>query len=154
MPAYDCEIQARLRDVNLGGHVDNVEALRVVDEARILFLRYARLGDRDGGALRDVPHHVAELMGSQRVDYHSEMRFVAYQPFLIRLWVSHLGRSSFAVSAELRVEADHPPALSSESTLVLWDRETAAPWPMSADVRRSLEQHAGRPVALRERPAT
>ena len=34
MPIYECEIQARLRDVNLGGHVDNVEAMRIVDEAR------------------------------------------------------------------------------------------------------------------------
>ena len=152
MPAFDCEIQARLRDVNLGGHVDNVEALRVVDEARILFLRHARLDGRDGGALRDVPDHVSELVGSQRVDYHSEMRFVAFQPFLLRLWVSHVGRSSFAVSAELRVEAGHPPALSSESTLVLWDRETAAPWPVSDDVRRVLTSYDGPPVALRERP--
>jgi acyl-CoA thioester hydrolase len=152
MAHFDCEIQARLRDVNLGGHVDNVEAIRVVDEARVLFLRYATLGEHAGGALRDVPDHVSELVGSQRVDYHSEMRFVAYQPFLIRLWVSHVGRSSFTVSAELRVEAGHPPALSSETSLVLWDRRTAAPWPASDDVRRALQEHVGPPVALRARP--
>ena len=152
MRTFDCEIQARLRDVNLGGHVDNVEALRVVDEARILFLRFATLDGVPGGALRDVPAGVAELMGSQRVDYHSEMRFVAYQPFLIRLWVGHVGRSSFSVSAELRVEADHPPALSLESSLVLWDSATAAAWTMTDDVRRSLEEYAGPPVALRDRP--
>ena len=32
---FECEIQARLRDINLGGHVDNVEAIRVLDEAQI-----------------------------------------------------------------------------------------------------------------------
>ena len=31
---FECEIQARLRDINLGGHVDNVEAIRILDEAR------------------------------------------------------------------------------------------------------------------------
>ena len=150
---YECEIQARLRDVNLGGHVDNVEAMRIVDEARILFLRFASLDGRPGGALRDVPAGVAELMGSQRVDYHAEMRFVAYQPFLVRLWVGHLGRSSFSVSAELRVEADHAPALSLESSLVLWDSATGGAWTMTEEVRRSLEEYAGPPVALRDRPA-
>jgi hypothetical protein len=56
------------------------------------------------------------------------------------------------VSAELRVEAGHPPALSSEKGHVLWDRETAAPWPVSDDVRRVLSSFDGPPVALRERP--
>lgn len=151
MPVFDCEIQARLREVNLGGHVDNVEALRVVDEARIMFLRYATFGEHDGGLLRGVPAGVFELVASQRVDYHSEMRFVAWQPFLIRLWVSHVGRSSFAVSAELRVGAEHPPALSSETSLVLFDRDTGRPWTMSPDVGRTLSAYAGEPVALRER---
>ena len=152
MAFYECEIQARLRDVNLGGHVDNVEAMRIVDEARILFLRFATLDGRPGGALRDVPSGVAELMGSQRVDYHSEMRFVAYQPFVVRLWIGHLGRSSFSVSAELRVEADHPPALSLESSLVLWDSAAGAAWTMTDEVRGSLEEHLAPPVALRDRP--
>ena len=153
MARFECEIQARLRDVNLGGHVDNVEAIRVVDEARILFLRHARLGERAGGALRDAPAHVSELVGSQRVDYHAEMRFVAFQPFLVRLWISHVGRSSFSVSSEVRVEAGHPPAVSAETSLVLWDREANAPWPVGAGVRRVLEEYAGEPVTLRARPA-
>lgn len=79
---FECEIQARLRDVNLGGHVDNVEAMRIIDEARVLFLRFAELGALDGvqgagiegagiegaGLLEPVPAGVVELMGSQRVD--------------------------------------------------------------------------------------
>jgi acyl-CoA thioester hydrolase len=152
MLRFECEIQARLRDVNLGGHVDNVEAIRVVDEARILFLRHATLGGEPGGALRHLPSHVTELVGSQRVDHHAEMRFVAFQPFLVSLWVTHLGRSSFTVGAELRVEAGHAPALSSETSLVLWDRDTAAAWPADDAVRRDLEEYAGPPVALRARP--
>ncbi|WP_300577656.1 hypothetical protein, partial [uncultured Nocardioides sp.] len=61
---FECEIQARLRDVNLGGHVDNVEAIRILDEARILFLRFADLGTGAGrpGLLGGVPDGVAELV--------------------------------------------------------------------------------------------
>ena len=151
---FECEIQARLRDVNLGGHVDNVEAIRVIDEARLLFFRFAPLPGGDGrpGLLRDVPSGVVELVGSQRVDYRSEMRFVAYQPFLVRMWLSHVGRSSFAISYEMRVAPDHPPALLAETSLVLWDNAAQSGWQISEDVRETLTSYSGEPVALRERP--
>ncbi len=150
---FECEIQARLRDINLGGHVDNVEALRVLDEARLLFLRHAPVAGADGGLYRDVPAGVIDLVGSQRIDYHSEMRFQAYQPFVVRIWVSHIGRSSFTVSYELRVGADHPPAIVAESSIVLWDTATAASWPIDDGVRATFTRFLGDPVALRERPS-
>lgn len=143
---FDCEIQARLRDINLGGHVDNVEAVRIIDEARIMFLRYAH-----GGVLSAVPAGVSELMGAQRVDYHAEMRFTPFRPFLVRLWVSHVGRSSFSVCTEMRVAPDHAPALVADSTLVLWEQAAAASWPVTDEVRDDLERYLGPPVALRER---
>lgn len=150
---FECEIQSRLRDINIGGHVDNVEAIRVLDEARLLFLRFAALagGDDRPGLFRDVPSGVVELMASQRVDYHAEMRFVPFQPFLLRLWIGHVGRSSFALCSELRVEPDHPPALVAESTLVFWEAAAQSSWAMSDAVRETLASYSGTPVALRER---
>lgn len=150
---FECEIQARLRDVNLGGHVDNVEAIRILDEARILFLRFADLavGGPAGarGLLAGVPEGVAELVGSQRVDYRAEMRFVPFQPFLLRLWVSRVGRSSFAVDSELRVTADGAPAIVASTTAVLFDVTTQTSWPMTEEVTAALEAYAGTPVSLR-----
>ena len=35
---FTTEIQARYRDINLAGHVDNVEAVRVLDEADLVDL--------------------------------------------------------------------------------------------------------------------
>ena len=102
---FDCEIQARLRDVNLGGHVDNVE-----------------------------------------------MRFVAFQPFLVRMWVGHVGRSSMSVSYELRVAPDQPPAIVAESSVVFWDPAAGSSWAISDEVRATLASYTGAPVALRERP--
>jgi acyl-CoA thioester hydrolase len=150
---FECEIQSRLRDINIGGHVDNVEAIRVLDEARLLFLRFGALaGDDDRpGLFRDVPSGVVELMASQRVDYHAEMRFVPFQPFLLRMWVSHVGRTSFALSTELRVAPDHAPAVVAESTLVFWDAASQSSWPMTDAVRETLTSYSGAPVALRQR---
>lgn len=151
---FECEIQARLRDVNLGGHVDNVEALRVLDEARLLFFRFAPLpgGEDRPGLFRDLPSGVVELVGSQRIDYDAEMRFVAYQPFLVRIWVGHVGRSSFSVSYELRVEPDRAPAIVAETSVVFWDAAAARSWPISDAVRETLLSFAAPPVQLRERP--
>jgi len=150
---FECEIQARYRDVNLGGHVDNVEAIRLIDEARIQFLRFAPLAGAEEGAapgvLADVPNGVVELVGSQRVDYHAEMRFAPFQPFLVRIWVSRVGGSSFSVATEVRVEPGHEPALVAETALVLWDHGSQSSWPISEAVRRSLERYAGEPVRLR-----
>lgn len=152
---FECEIQARLRDVNLGGHVDNVEALRVLDEARLLFFRFAPLaGAAVPGLFRDLPAGITELVGSQRVDYNAEMRFVAYQPFLVRMWVGHIGRSSIAVSYELRVAPDHEPAILAESAVVFWDPAAGSSWPISDPVRETLTAYSRPPVTLRERPGS
>lgn len=151
---FECEIQARLRDINLGGHVDNVEAIRVLDEARLMFFRHGRLeeGDEPRGLLRDLPPGVTELVGSQHVEYHTEMRFAAYQPFLVRIWVSHVSRSSFAVSLELRVAPDHPPAVVAETSTVFWDTAAGSSWPISDTLRAALAAYTGPAVALRPRP--
>jgi acyl-CoA thioester hydrolase len=149
---FECEIQARMRDINLGGHVDNVEAIRVLDEARLIFLKFGT-GGADG-LLRDVSGGVSDLVGSQRVDYRAEMRFAPFQPFLVRMWVGHVGRSSFTVEYELRMAADHAPALTAETSVVLWDRAAEASWLISEPVRASLDGYRGEPVPLRDRPGS
>jgi len=149
---FECEIQARFRDINVGGHVDNVEAVRVIDEARIQFFMFAPvLGDERQGLLSRKPAGIVDLMGAQRVDYHSEMRFVPYSPFLVRIWVCQVGRTSFTVATEMRTAADHAPALVAESTFVFWDRATGTSWPMNDEVRADLELFRGPGVELRGR---
>ena len=149
---FTTEIQARYRDINLAGHVDNVEAVRVLDEARLEFFRFAHLpGLPDGatGLLHRVDAGVSELVASQAITYHAEMRFVPYQPFLATLWVSRVGRSSFTVAAEIRVEEGGRPAVAWECVNVLWDHGAGAAWPLSGAVRADLERYLGDPVAMR-----
>lgn len=132
---FTTEIQARYRDINLAGHVDNVEAVRVLDEARYEFLRFARLPglpEDATGLLHGVDAGVSELVASQTIEYYAEMRFVPYQPFVAALWVSRIGRSSFTVSAELRVESGGGPA-------------SGAPG-------RQFAGRRGRPTLTRDRP--
>ena len=149
---FTTEIQARYRDINLAGHVDNVDAVRVLDEARYEFLRFAHLPGLPEGAtglLHAVGHGVSELVASQAIEYHGEMRFVPYQPFLASLWVTRVGRSSFTVAAELRVEAGGAPAAVWECVNVLWDHAAQAAWPISDAVRADLERYLGEPASFR-----
>lgn len=151
---FDAEVHPRYRDVNLANHVDSVEAIRIIDEARIQFLRFAPLPQPPGpkpGLLGGLPEGVSELVGGQRIDYHVEMRFIAFQPFALRLWVSHIGRSSFDVSTELRVAPDHEPALVAVTTVVFFDARTQATWQMDDDARATLNRFLAEPVALRQR---
>jgi acyl-CoA thioester hydrolase len=152
---FGCEIQPRFRDLNLGNHVDSVEAIRLLDEARIQFFLFAPLdppapeGARRRGLLSDVPAEVTELVAAQRVDYRGEMAFVPFRPFLVRLWVTHVGRTSFRVASELRVEPDGAPTVVAESTVALRVRATGAGWAMSDDVRARLEGYRGEAPAFR-----
>ena len=149
---FTTEIQARYRDINLAGHVDNVEAVRVLDEARYEFLRFAHLpGLPDGatGLLHATPDGVSELVASQAIEYHAEMRFVPYQPFLATLWLSRIGGSAFTVAAEIRVEAGGAPAAVWECVNVLWDHHSQSAWAIGDAVRVELERYLGEPVSFR-----
>jgi acyl-CoA thioester hydrolase len=149
---FTTAIQARFRDLNLAGHVDNVEAVRILDEARQEFFRFASLpGIPEGatGLLHGTDDGVTDLVASQTVTYHAEMRFAPYQHFRARLWISRIGRSSLTVSGEIRVEDGGSPAVVWECVTVLWDHHAQAPWPISDAVRADLERYLGDPVVLR-----
>lgn len=149
---FETQIQARMRDVNLGGHIDNVEAIRIIDEARLLFFRADDPATGHERLFRAVPPGIGDLVGSQRIDYHSEMRFAPFQPFLVRMWVTHVGRSSFTVDYDLRIAPDHPAAIIGETSCVFWDMHAQSAWPISDEVRAALEAHRGVPLDLRGRP--
>ena len=143
---FECEIQPRFRDLNIGNHVDSVEAIRLVDEARIQFFMFTPLGPATAyrqGLLTDVPQGVADLVVAQRIEYRGEMRFVPFRPFHVRIWVSHVGRTSFRVASELRVEQTGAPTVVAESTVALHDRSTGRGWPMTDEVLAMLERYRG-----------
>ncbi len=146
---YECEIQVRLRDLNVGGHVDNVEIARVISEARILFLRFADIGNGPTGLLGSMPEHVSELVASQTVEYRSEMFFSPFEPYRVRMWVSRIGGSSFRFSTEIRTDPDGPPAAVSETVQALRDSTTGRGWQITDEVKTLLGRYLAEPVALR-----
>lgn len=151
---HEVEIKLRYRDLNLAAHIDNVEAVRLTDEARLEFLRFARLASAAGprtGLLATLPEGVSELVAGLTVDFRTEMMFDAYEPYVCRMWVSRLGTSSFDLSTEMRTAPDRDPALVSVATLVLRDNPAGTVWAMDEVTRALFTEFLGEPVALRPR---
>ncbi|MDT0202604.1 acyl-CoA thioesterase [Nocardioides sp. AE5] len=147
---YECDIQVRLRDLNAGGHVDNVEVARVISEARILFMRFADIGTGEPtGLLGAMPDGIVELVVSQSVEYRQEMYFSPFEPYRVRMWISKIGGSSLGISTEIRTSADGVPAAVAETTQALRDTATGTAWQISDEVRSVLERYLDEPVAMR-----
>ena len=124
----------------------------MLDEARLEFFRFAHLPGLpagETGLLHGVDEGVSELVASQAIEYHAEMRFVPYQPFLATLWVTRIGSASFTVGAEIRVERGGAPAVAWECVNVLWDHHAQTSWRLSETVRADLERYLGEPVSFR-----
>lgn len=148
------EIQGRYRDVNTALHVDNVEVLRVVDEARYHFLGVER-GDSDlaGILFPAAPAGIVTLVAGHRIEYRTEFT-PGRAPYRLRMWVGHIGTTSFTVEAELRgpvTSDDAPPDAIAESTVVMWEPAANAAWTINDEIRAALAEHLDEPVPLRPR---
>lgn len=151
---FEAPVQPRLRDLNIGRHLDSVECIRLLDEARMNFFDFAALpvnaeGQRGIGARLDRAR-AAYLMAAQRVDYRDEITFTGYEPYLARIWVSRIGSSSFDVSGELRVTPDGSPAVVNTCTMVLRDRASGAPFRIEDGFREDLSAYLAGPSPLRD----
>ncbi|MGW4481667.1 acyl-CoA thioesterase [Rhodococcus triatomae] len=150
-------VHLRQQDLSPSGHVGNASTVGVLEEARTVFLGHSRPG-RVGyfdGVLESLGERARMLVGQQTVEYTSELWYT-HEPLLVTLWITHVGRSSFSVAATIADQTDPSAraAVSAEATVVLVDRQTHAPWPITDDVRDVLLRYHGDPVALRPRPGT
>ncbi len=148
-------VHLRQQDLSPSGHVGNASTVGVLEEARTVFLGHSRPG-RVGyvdGILEVLGERARMLIGQQTVEYTSELWYT-HEPLLVSLWISHIGRSSFSVAATIADQSDPTAqaAVSSEATIVLVDRLTGRPWPITDDVRDVFVRHHGDPVSLRPRP--
>lgn len=88
---YDCYV--RFSDVDVYGHVNNVKYFEYFQEARIALLMEL-FQDHTVGV--DAPLVVAQV----DVDYRVPILFRP-EPYAIRSWISHVGRSSFVIEAAI-----------------------------------------------------
>lgn len=152
---FTVTIQTRVGDVNFTGHVDNVEALRVVDEARMRFfgLRSPRTGEHAPGVMDALDDGLLPVVVSHRLEYHRELLPSLVEPYVVRVWAVRVGASSFTLDTTIsHAPSGDSPAVVAETTLVVQDLGTGRARAMTPAVRASLEAHLRDPLPLRPRP--
>lgn len=92
------------------GHVNNVQYLRLIEEARADFFHAGESLDRD----------VEEsfVVVRQQIDYKRQLHY-RHEPLPIDIWVSRIGHASFAMEAELIDTIDEQRILYARATTVL-----------------------------------
>ena len=159
-------VQLRWADMDAYGHVNNVQMLQLLEEARIEAF-WSHPDPQDGGrptAVLDAGPGAGTttLVARQEIEY---LRPLAYRrtPVVIELWVGHLGGASVDVCYQvLDMEADGAgPAGSTDAearpyaractTLVLVDTSTGSPRRISEAERAAWSPYLGEMIALRRR---
>ena len=156
-------VQLRWSDMDAYAHVNNVEMLRLLEEARIeVFWRHPEGPDGtvpDGGrptAVLDAGPGAltSTLVARQEIQY---VRPLPYRraPVVIELWLGHLGGASLDVCYEVRdapsdVEGSVVFAVAT-TTIVLVDAATGSPRRLTPDERAAWAPYLEDPVVIRRR---
>jgi acyl-CoA thioester hydrolase len=131
---YVHPLRVRWSDVDAYRHVNNVKYVEYFQEARLRYLMHLH---QDGDEFGEI------VVARTDVDYKRPL-FFRLEPYEVHSWVSHVGRSSFVIAAEIRdpSAADGDQLLAtSRSVLVGFDRTTQRAAPLPPDQRiRLLEQ--------------
>ncbi len=125
-------LRVRWSDVDAYRHVNNVKYIEYFQEARIRYLM----------ALRDRGEQFGPIAVARTdVDYRRPI-FFRMTPYEVHSWVSHVGRTSFTVAAEIRDPAmgagDGELLASGRVVLVGFDSTTQRAAELNADQRERL----------------
>ena len=169
-------VQLRWADMDAYGHVNNVQMLQLLEEARIEAF-WSHPDPQDGGrptAVLDAGPgaQTTTLVARQEIEY---LRPLAYRrtPVVVELWVGHLGGASVEVCYEVHDAAPGVPAPEDAplpagppaeppvaaptvdaracTTLVRVDTTTGSPRRITDDERAAWSPYLGEMVALRRR---
>jgi len=163
MARLEVPVQLRWSDMDAYAHVNNVEMLRLLEEARIeVFWRHPESPDgvvpdgvRATAVLDAGPGALTStLVARQEIQY---LRPLPYRraPVVIELWLGHLGGASIDVCYEVRdaptsVEGSQVYARAT-TTIVLVDSATGAPRRLTPEERAVWEPYLEDPVVIRRR---
>lgn len=151
MPArpYYVDIPMRWSDMDSLGHVNNVQFLRLLEEARVIAFAEWFEGVETGGPDGRPPLLVARA----EIDYIRQLHW-RKEPVVVAIWVSNLAGASFDTSYEVRDsrEPDAEVYAVAETTQVVFDMVTQRPVRVAAEHRLVLEKHSAEPVRMKRRP--
>lgn len=140
---YVALVPLRWSDMDAYGHVNNVQFLRLLEDARVIGID-AWAGE--GPSMLDV----GIVVSRHAIEYRLPL---TYRPAPVRvdMWVTRIHGAGFDLGYVVRDPDEVGDAVYAvaETGLVLYDFATARPRRLDATVRATLERHVGEPVVFR-----
>ena len=150
---YAAHVSLRWSDMDAYAHINNVQFLRLLEDARVIAFRdWFDAADAGDKSLLDE----GVLVSRHEIEYRRPLGF-RHEPVEIQLWVSRIGGAGFDVayivtdpdgvdaSGERRVYA------VAETEIALYDFTSESPRRMRPQERASLKPHLGDPAPFRRR---
>jgi acyl-CoA thioester hydrolase len=146
MPRHRVFTQLRWSDMDIYGHVNNVQFLRLLEEARVLALSEDMTAQGGGTGL---------LVARSEIEYLSPLVFRP-EPIAVDLWVPRIGAVDFDMAYEVldvAANGDGPPQVyaRAQTSLVAFDLSSERPRRITSSERARLEGWADGPQNWRRR---
>ena len=146
---YAALVSLRWSDMDAYAHINNVQFLRLLEDARVIAFRDWFGQDR---SLLDE----GVLVSRHEIEYRRPLGF-RHEPVEIQMWVSRVGGAGFDVAYIVTDPQDVGDATTrnvyavAETELALYDFTSASPRRMRPEERASLGGHVGAPAPFRRR---
>ncbi len=149
MPRTRVLTPLRWSDMDAYGHVNNVQFLRLLEDARVV--AFAAAGSDEGGSVVET----GLLVARSQIEYVEPLVYRT-APVAIDLWLTDLATASFDLGYEVLDEqgpdGERPRVYArAETTLVLFDRANERPRRMTPSERERLEGWRDEPVRWRHK---
>jgi len=143
---YSVDIPLRWSDMDALRHINNVQIVRLLEEARVLGLAEWFGHDAEGSRVPRL------LIARTEVDYRRQLHY-QHQPVTITMWVSKVSGAAFDLSYEV-MSSNQPDAeicCTAETTVVHFDMESQRPQRIGSEIKTVLEKYLAEPVTMRRR---
>lgn len=139
--AATVEVAVRWSDMDAYGHVNNVQYLRYLEEARVY--AFHQWFGQERSLLEE-----GVLVARSEIDYLAPMTFT-YEPALVTLWCSAISGATFDISYVVGQRGSDVTFAQAESTLVTYDLTAQRPRRIADHERAAIESVVGEPLLLR-----
>src|SRR3954447_4337089 len=150
---YAAQVALRWSDMDAYAHINNVQFLRLLEDARVIAFRDWFDG---GGAGAKTLVDEGVLVSRHEIEYRRPLGF-RHAPVEIQLWVSRVGGAGFDVAYIVTdpVDVGDGPGSTiyavAETELALYDFRTSMPRRMRPDERASVLEHVAGAAPFRRR---
>ncbi len=143
-------VSVRWGDLDAFGHVNNVAAMRLLEEARIEAFWHHEGTTTPTAVLRSGPGATTHtVVAAIAAEYLAPILY-RRDPVIVELWVGRLGGASLEIWYRVLDDSGQV-YLQASTTMVLIDSTTGAPRRLSSEERAAWEPYVDDPPEMRHR---